>query len=118
MTIAIPNFNTEKVYDGLNTYTFTVNTAGMHLCRIKMDHRAASTMTIAITQAGSVNTTLNTITVASVPSGSPQTSTILQSLANCAIGDVLSFVITSSSTEDQQLNTIKATMNIHMGGLN
>lgn len=117
-TISIPNFNTEKVYNGLNTYTYTVGSTAMHVCRIKMDHRAASAMTISITQTGSVNATLQTVTVVAVPAGSPQTSTILQATANCVSGDVLSFVITSSASEDQQANTIKATLNVHIGGLN
>jgi hypothetical protein len=117
-TITIPNFLTEKVVNGLNTYQYTVGSTAMHTCRIVVDHLDSSTMTVAITQSGSVSTTLATVTLPGLPAGSPQTSIILQACANCVSGDVLSFVLTSSNTDDQQLNTVKARLNIHVGGLN
>jgi hypothetical protein len=118
-TIIIPNFLTEKVVDGLNSYQFTTTVAGMHTCRIVVDHRDSSTMTISIVQAGSVSATLATTTLPGIPAGSPQPNVILQGTANCAIGDTLTFVLTSSEVSDEQLNTVKARLNIHMGlGLN
>src|ERR1700726_479044 len=107
-TVIIPNFLTEKVVDGLNTYQYTVASAAVHNCRIKMDHQPSSTMTISIVKAASVNATLATVTLAAVPDGPSQNTTILQAMANCAVNDTISFVITSSETSDKQLNTIKA----------
>lgn len=119
-TIVIPNFNTQKVVDGLNSYQYTIATAGMHTCRIEVDHREASTITIAIVQAGSINSTLATMTLpgSTTASGGPQATAILQALANCAVSDTLTFTLTSSTPIDQDLNTVKARLNIHMGGYN
>lgn len=117
-TIVIPNFLTEKVVNGLDSYQYTTSSTAMHTCRIVVDHRDSSTMTISIVQAGSVNSTLATVTLPGVPAGSPQPSTILRACANCVSGDTLTFVLTSSEVSDQQLNTVKARLNIHVGGLN
>jgi hypothetical protein len=119
-TIIIPNFLTQKVVNGLNSYQYTVGSSAMHTCRIEVDHREASTMTVSIVQAGSVNATLATATLpgGSSVQGMPQGTLILQALANCVSGDTLTFVLTSSAPIDEQLNTVKARLNIHVGGLN
>lgn len=118
-TVIIPNFNTEKAVVGLNSYQFTCAVAGMHTCRIIVDHRDSSTMTVSITQAGSVSSTIATTTLPGIPAGSPQPNVILQGTANCQVGDTLTFTMTSSDVADQQLNTVRARLNIHMGlGLN
>jgi hypothetical protein len=119
-TITIPNFLTQKVVNGLNTYTYTVQSAAMHVCRIDIDHREASTITITITQTGSVSATLATATLpgGSSITGMPQGTFTLQATANCQVGDTLNFVLTSSGAIDEQLNTTKARLNIHVGGLN
>jgi hypothetical protein len=115
--VLIPNFNTEKVVSGLNTYQYTVQSAAVHNCRIKVDKMPPSTMTISIVQAGSHSGTLATVTLVPVPGSDGQTSQILQAPANCQPGDTLSFVLSSSASIDEQLNTVKATLNIHIGGL-
>lgn len=108
-TVIIPNFTTgEKVYAGLNTYTYTIQTAGMHTCKIRVSKRASSNMTISITQAGSVNATLATITVQPESTTTGNTVVPLRVVANCAVGDVISFVLTSSLPIDQELNTVKS----------
>jgi hypothetical protein len=119
-TIVIPNFLTEKVVNGLNTYTYTVGSASMHTCRIEVDHRDTSTLSIAITQAGSVNATLATATLpgSSNAAGSPQSAFILMATANCQVSDVISFVLTSSAAIDQGLNNVKARLKVTVGGLN
>lgn len=114
-TITIPNFLTEKVVNGLNTYQYTVTTAAMHTCRIKVDKLPGSTMTITINQNGSP---IATTTLVAVLPYDGQSSAILQACANCAVNDTLSFVLNSSAVDDKQLNTVKATLNIHVGGLN
>lgn len=119
-TILIPNFLTQKVVDGLNTYQYTIQSTGLHNCRVEVDHIESSTMTISIVQAGSVNATLATVTLPGGTSiaGSPQATTILMVCANCAVSDTISFVLTSSAAIDKQLNTVKARLNVHVGGLN
>lgn len=117
-TIIIPNFLTQKVVNGLNNYQYTTTTAAMHNCRIEIDRMAKSTMTISIVQAGSVNQTLATVTLVAFPLGMPQTPTILQACANCAPGDTITFSVTSNAPIDQQLNTVMARLNVHVGGLN
>lgn len=111
----IPNFNTEKVYTGLDTYQYTVQTSAMHVASIRIDKMPSSAMTVSIVQAGSVNATLATMTVVPPPSAdSPQTSQSLRVLANCAASDTLSFVLTSSAPADNTPNGFKAIMNIHI----
>lgn len=114
-TITIPNFLTAKVVDGLNTYQYTIQTAAMHICRIKVDKLPSSTMTIAIQQNG---TPIASVTCVALDQSDGQSSQILQVCANCALNDVISFVLTSSNPADEQLNTVKAILNIHVGGLN
>jgi hypothetical protein len=117
MTIVIPNFNTEKTYVGLNTYTYTIKEAGLHNAKIQVDHHQASNLTVSITQTGSVSSTLASGTVQ--PKGitvtAGQSSIILYGLANCSIGDVISFVLTSSAANDNQLNTVKSTFKVNAG---
>jgi hypothetical protein len=119
-TVIINNFTTQKVVSGLNTYQYTIQTAGLHTCRIEVDHREASALTISITQSGSHSGTLASMTLQPNSSiqGQPDSTAILMALANCQIGDVVSFVLSSSAAIDQQLNTVKARLNIHVGGYN
>lgn len=116
-TVVVPNFNTEKTYVGLNTYTYTIKTAGLHTAKIQVDHHAPSNLTVQIQQTGSVTATLASGTVQ--PTGSTvtagQSSVILVALANCAVNDVIQFVLVSSAVNDQQLNTVKATFKVNQG---
>ena len=116
-TIVIPNFNTEKSMVGLNTYTYTVGSASLHKCQIQVDHRSASSLTVSITQSGSFSGTLATGTVQpqSSTSDNGRTGIFLVALANCQAGDVISFVLTSSASIDEQLNTTKATFKVSVG---
>jgi hypothetical protein len=116
-TIIIPNFNTEKAVVGLNSYQYTVQAAGLHNCKIEVDHREASSLTVSVAQAGSVSATLATVTLPGVASNLP-TGAFLNACANAQPGDTLTFSITSSNPIDEQLNTVKAKLNIHIGGLN
>lgn len=116
-TVLIPNFLTEKVVNGLNTYQYTIQSTAVHNCRIKVDKQPSSTMSISIVQAGSHNATLASATLVALDQADGQSSYILQSPANCVSGDTISFILSSSNQVDQQANTIKATLNIHVGGL-
>jgi hypothetical protein len=116
-TVIIPNFNTQKVYNGLNTYTYTVGSTAMHMCDIKVQHRESSAMTISISQSGSFTGTLATVTLnpSSGTAGQPQTEVDLQALANCVSGDVISFTLTSSASIDEQLNTVQSLIRVSVG---
>lgn len=119
-TIVIPNFTTQKTMVGLNTYTYTIQTAGLHVCRMVVSKHQTSTLTASITQAGSVTATLATATAHSVASTGTvgQSSIILEATANCAVNDVISFVLTSSGSTDKELNTVKADMIVTRGSGN
>jgi hypothetical protein len=114
-TVIIPNFLTPKEVVGLNTYSYTVQNAAMHVASIQVDRRADSAFTIQIEQNG---TPVNSITVAPVPSGSPQSSQSLSATMNCAANDVIAFVLTSSAPIDQQLQGVKSLLNVHIGSSN
>ena len=81
-TITIPNFNTEKVVNGLNTYQYVVTTAAVHNCRIKVDKLPSSTMTITINQNGSP---IATTTLVALDESDGQSSAILMVTTNCAV---------------------------------
>jgi hypothetical protein len=117
-TVIIPNFNTQKTVNGLNSYQYTVQSAANHTCHMVLTHRDASQITASIVQAGSVNATLDTVTLPGVPAGSPQSSLILNTMAVCQPGDTITFVLTSSATIDNMLNTVKADLKVNVGGLN
>lgn len=114
-TITIPNFLTPKVVNGLNTYQYTAKSAAMHVASIRIERHADSAYSIAIQLNG---TPVNSVSVAALPSGSPQSSQSLSATMNCAINDVISFVISSTATIDKQLNASKAILNVHIGSSN
>lgn len=117
-TIIIPNFLTEKVMTGLNTYQYTVGATAMHVAAIRVDNLPGSQLAVSIVQAGSVNATLATITLPGTLPDAVQTSASLSATANCMSGDTISFVITSSNPIDQGLNSIKALMRVNVGSSN
>lgn len=114
-TVIIPNFLTEKVVDGLNTYQYTVQTTAMHVARIRVSKHPSSTMTISILHNGSP---VNTLTLAPVSANGGQSEAVILSSIACASSDTISFSLTSSASTDQQLNTVKATLNVHIGSGN
>ena len=117
-TISIGDFTTgPRTFGGLNSYVYAAKSNAEHNCRIQLDHGNSCNATISIVQAGSVNSTLATVTVLPQTLGSGQTSTILMCQAICAVGDRLTFTITSSAAEDQGLNVLKSTINVHSGAL-
>jgi hypothetical protein len=114
-TINIPNFLTAKEVNGLNTYQYTVQNAAMHVASIRMDRRSDSAFTIDIQLNGS---SANSITVPAMIAGAPQSSQSLSATMNCAANDVIAFVLTSSAPIDQQLQGVKAQLNVHIGSSN
>jgi len=111
-TINIPNFDTQKTMVGLNTYQYAVQTAGIHKCSAIVSDLQTSGLTVTISQSGSVSATIATATEVPLPQPNTtgQSSRIIEGLANCQVGDVISFTLTSSQVDDQQLNTVKLDM--------
>lgn len=111
-TIIIPNFNTQKTMNGLNTYQYTIQTTGQHTVRMVVSHHSPSNLSASITQSGSMSLTLASVTVQpiTIPNNNGMSSAILTAICNCAVSDVISFVLTSSTPNDQQLNNVKTDM--------
>jgi len=110
-TVTIPNFLTPKVVNGLNTYVYTTTTSAMHVARIDVPIIPPSGMSIVIKQ----NTT--TIATSAAPAAT-QGAITMSATMNCTSGDTISFVLSSSTAMDEQLNTVKATLNVHIGSSN
>jgi len=111
MSIAIPNFTTgAKVVSGLNTYTYTIQNAGVHYCRAEVDHRNGSAATISIAQSGSRSATLatTTLTANTTDIPMPQSTAIVIGAANFAANDTVTFTISSSAAADKGPQDIKA----------
>jgi hypothetical protein len=111
MATTIPNFLTPKVITNLDTYNYTVLSAAMHVASIQLTEIPASGISILIKQNGT------TVATAPAPS-STQLAITLKVTMNCAINDVISFVLSSSTPSDQNLNAIKAILNVHVGSGN
>lgn len=113
-TITIPNFTTgQKVVSGLNTYQYTVASAAMHVAHIEVDHHLSSQLTVSIQQNGS---TISTITLPGTTQ--VQGTAILVTTMNCALNDVISFVLSSSASVDNQTNTVKSRLIVKVGSSN
>lgn len=115
MTVIIPNFLTQKVVNGLNTYQYTVQNTAMHVARIRTTHPTNTGITITINQNGSP---VATVTPAATLPDTGQTSTELHTTINCTSGDVISFALSSSAAPDEQLNTVVSTINVYVGSGN
>jgi ribosomal protein S5 len=112
MSVTIGNFTAgPQTVCGLGTYVYTTGTTATHVAKCMITEVPASGITLVIKQ----NSTTR-LTVSSPASGQ---GVILGSV-NLAItsGDTVSFVLTSSSATDNQLNTVKATLDVHIGANN
>lgn len=114
-TITIGNFNSEKVVTGLNTYQYTVSNTSMHVVKCKLIVPVSSSVSLVITQNG---TTRLSASVISHDAYDAQSQFPFQVTMNCTSGDVIQFQITSAAAADNQLNVVKAILNIHQGSGN
>ncbi len=108
MAQTIPTIESTHVIAQLDTYNYTVTKAQMYTVELDMSEQPASGLTIVIQQNGSTKATSTAPTAA-------QSHVPLRIVMNCAINDVISVVLSSSNTNDQQLNCIKGILNIHEG---
>lgn len=95
---------------GLGTYTFTVITANHYFVSAQCLENPPSSVILTISQAGSA-----TISVSTPAPSEFQEAIDLQRIFNCQIGDTLTVAITSAAPIDNQLNTVKTTINIRQG---
>ncbi len=112
MSISIPNFLTPKVVSSLDTYDYTIQTDGDHVCSAQMTMAVQpSSLSVLIKKNSS------TIYTSAAPSAA-------QSILNCSVsgnfvaGDVIHFVISSADQADAAPNVIKGILNIHRGDSN
>lgn len=114
-TIIVPNLLTEAtVVNGLNTYEFTVVTAGQYLARIDVTQPSSSGMLIEIEQNSSVIASLQLPVGAAVTQGAVS----LQGVMNCSTNDVIKYILSSSNANDEQLNAIKAQLVLKQSCMN
>jgi hypothetical protein len=104
------NINTSSASSGLSTDTFKVAVAGMYYLSAQTTVIQPSALVITLSQTGSTSASLAT------PATSPvQESVSINKTFNCAIGDILSVVVTSSAPIDQPPNLIKTIINLRQG---
>jgi len=110
MAQTITGISQTKVINALDTYNHTALNDGMYSVSITLSEQPPSGMSILIKQ--------NSSTKASFSSPVPSQQAInLQVVMNCAANDVIGVVLSSSNANDQQLNSIKAILNIHQGSV-
>lgn len=105
--------NTLKDYQsnvmvGLGTWTYTTSVASLFFVQATSSENPPSGLVLMIKQNG---TTMATSTAPSATQGAVDTLTLL----NCAQGDVITVVISSSVPIDQQLNTVKTIIVLRQG---
>jgi hypothetical protein len=108
MAQTISNIESTHVIAELDTYNYTVLKAQMYTVELDMSEQPPSGLSINIQQNGSSKATSTQPTTA-------QSHIPLRIVMNCAVNDVISVVLSSSNSNDQQLNSIKGILNIHEG---
>lgn len=99
-----------SVMNGLNTDTFKVKVAGIHTIYAESTVNFGSGLVITLSQTGSTSVS------ASTPATSPQQECVsINNKFNCAVGDILSVVTSSSANADQPASIVKTTINLRMG---
>jgi hypothetical protein len=110
MATTITSFSHQYQINALDAYNYTIQTAGVHIVKVRIsDVTTPAGITVVIKQNG---TTLATASAPAAQSGKPIT---LNVLANCAVNDVMSVVVTSTTASDSAPNQIRGTINIHVG---
>jgi hypothetical protein len=92
----------------LDTYQYTTQLASLYTVSMQLNEIPPSGVSIVINQNGTPMAT-------SLPPSAVQSHIELSVLLNCAIGDVLTVVVSSSSLSDTGPNAIKALLNIRVG---
>jgi hypothetical protein len=100
-------FRASCAFTGVGTYVHTVQTAGViKAFGALTDINGFSGITFTLQHNGSTIATATTTTATNL------NSINLNGMANCAIGDTITFIITSSQTDDLVPNAIKGCFTI------
>lgn len=100
-----------KVISNLDTYNYTVQNASVHLAGIVINELPPSGITVTIS--------LNGTPVASTSAPNIAQQVVQLKVAmNCAVNDLISIIVASSTPSDQGPQSFKGILNIHIGGLN
>src|ERR1700677_4235679 len=98
------------VLSGLGTDTYKVITAGTHTLSAQSTVLPGSALVITLSQSGSQSVSV------SDPATSPvELSVSIATRFNCAVGDILSVVTSSSAASDQPPNMIKTIVAVRLG---
>lgn len=102
--------STSNVICGTGTYTHTAAGTQMYTVVVRCTEVPTSGITFTLSQSGSASVT------ATSPTPSPtQNSITFSKTFNCVAGDILTVVITPSTANDNQLNTVKTIVVINQG---
>jgi hypothetical protein len=102
--------NRSSASSGLSTDRYIVDVAGVYYMSAQATMDAPSGIVITLSQSGSASKS-----VASVAASNPQIEVAINANFNCAIGDVLQCVVSSSAPHDQPPNLIKTIINLRQG---
>ena len=111
MATTINNLISSKIISNLDTYTYTVQNAAMHVASLGINELPPSGITITLQQNGS------TVASTSAPNAAQQIVQLSRTL-NCAVNDTISFIVASSTPTDQGPQAFKGILNIHIGSSN
>lgn len=107
MAVTITEVTRANTLNQLDTYNYTVPTAGMYAVRVDVSEVPPSGMTVAIKKNGTSQTTAT--------AAAAQTHIPLRLVMNLAANDIIGVTLSSSSSIDQQLNTIRGTLTVTQG---
>jgi hypothetical protein len=109
MSDYISRIDQSVTVDGAGTWTHLTKNTGMYFVGVELTEIPPSSISISITNNGTQ--------IASFSSPAPAQSAInLQVIANVtAIGNPLAVTISSSNSQELQLNTIKSTITMRLG---
>jgi len=95
---------------GLSTDTIKIATAGVYSIYTKTTVLQPSGLVVTLSQTGSASNSFST------PTTSPLTGHVeMNAKFNCAVGDILSVVVSSSASIDQPPNLIKTIIQLKEG---
>jgi hypothetical protein len=100
----------QNVVSGLSNDTYKVDTAGVYTLNIKTTCIQPSGLVITLSQTGSTSASVTSATTSPL-----EDHVEVNGKFNCASGDILHVVVTSSAPVDQPPNLIKTTINLKQG---
>jgi len=100
MATTIANFNHEYLFNTLDTFNYTIQTAGTHRVAVKLtDINTLNGIQIVLKN--------NSSTLATLGSGITGNELNASAVVNCAVNDVIGVVVTSSTASDAGPNQFK-----------